>query len=50
MALRRPETATAFERVGAEVRFTSTAESERTLRAEFAMWRNLITTQRITAG
>ncbi len=50
VALRRPETATAFERVGAEVRFTSTAESERTLRAEFAMWRNLITTQRITAG
>jgi tripartite-type tricarboxylate transporter receptor subunit TctC len=50
VALRRPETATAFERAGAEVRFTSTAEAERTLRAEFEMWRNLITTQRITAG
>lgn len=49
VALRRPETATAFERVGAEVRFTSTAESERTLRAEFEMWRTVITTQRITA-
>ncbi|SFK22781.1 tripartite tricarboxylate transporter substrate-binding protein [Falsiroseomonas stagni] len=49
-ALRRPETATAFERAGAEVRFTTTAESERTLRSEYEMWRNLITTQRITAG
>ena len=48
--LRRPETANAFERAGAEVRFTTPAEAERTLRAEFEMWRNLITTQRITAG
>lgn len=49
VALQRPATATAFQRVGAEVRFTSTADSERTLRAEFEMWRNVITTQRITA-
>jgi tripartite-type tricarboxylate transporter receptor subunit TctC len=50
VALRRPETAAAFERSGAEVRFVSTADSERTLRAEFEMWRNLITTARITTG
>lgn len=49
-ALRRPDIATAFERAGAEVRFTTTAEAEQILRGEYAMWRNLITTQRITAG
>jgi tripartite-type tricarboxylate transporter receptor subunit TctC len=49
-ALRRPETAAAFERAGAEVRFTTTAESERVLRSEFAMWRDVIITQRIAAG
>lgn len=48
--LHRPETAAAFERAGAEVRFTSTEDSQRIVRAEFAMWRNVITTQRITAG
>ncbi len=49
-ALRRAETATAFERAGAEVRFTSTEEAQRIVRAEFEMWRTVITTQRITAG
>ena len=48
--LQRPETAAAFARSGAEVRFTTSAEAERTLRAEFAMWRDLIATQRLTAG
>jgi len=50
VALRRAETATAFERAGAEVRFTSTEEAQRIVRAEFEMWRTVITTQRITAG
>jgi tripartite-type tricarboxylate transporter receptor subunit TctC len=49
-ALRRPETATAFERAGAEVRFTTTEESARIVRAEFEMWRNVIVTQGITAS
>ena len=49
-ALNRPDTATAFERAGAEVRFTSTEEAGRIVRAEFEMWRTVITTQRITAG
>jgi len=49
-ALRRPDIAAAFGRAGAEVRFTTTAEAERILRAEYAMWRDLIATQRITAG
>jgi tripartite-type tricarboxylate transporter receptor subunit TctC len=49
-ALAKPETAAAFLRAGAEVRHTSPAEAAEILRTEHAMWRELITTAKITLG
>jgi tripartite-type tricarboxylate transporter receptor subunit TctC len=46
--LRRPETAAAFERAGAEVRHMTPTDAAAVVRAEFDMWRALITTARIT--
>jgi tripartite-type tricarboxylate transporter receptor subunit TctC len=48
--LRRPETVAAFGRAGAEVRHTTPEQAAGIVRAEYEMWRNLITTARITLG
>jgi len=46
--IRRPETTTSLERVGAEGRGTTGAEAAATLRQEFDTWRKLISEAKIT--
>jgi tripartite-type tricarboxylate transporter receptor subunit TctC len=48
--LRRPETAAAFARAGAEVRHTTPEQAAAIVRTEYDMWRSLIATARITLG